>query len=208
MPAKATLYVTGALVVAVLLADSLIRGHSPAGVAEWLAPIGPGVTAAVVGLWVFDVWAWRQPGIDRLVGRPVLHGTWFGEVAPTWKDPETGKRKEPDTSVFLVVRQRFWFISVRLLTRESPSRSIAATLDRDKDGVSRLLYTYDNHPHDAFIHRSPPHRGTAVLTAPRNPGDGLVGSYFTDRKTTGDMRFHQHVPELVETYEAALKLSF
>jgi hypothetical protein len=36
----------------------------------------------------------------------------------------------------------------------------------------------------------------------------LVGGYFTERKTTGDMRFHQHLAKLVETYEAAQSLSF
>jgi hypothetical protein len=206
VPSKSVLYVTAALVLAALLIDSVIRGHSPEGVAEWLAPIGPGVSCAIVGLVIFDRWAWRQPGIQRLTGRPVLRGTWFGEVASTWEDPQTGKRIDPDPSVFLVIRQNFWSISARLLTNESRSRSIHAALRADEDGVCRLLYVYENHPEDDVKHKSQSHFGTAILSAPRNRQDGVVGGYFTGRKTTGDMRFHQHFPEFVESYEAGLKL--
>lgn len=208
MPAKASLYVAGAFVIAALLIDSLTRGHSPETAAEWLAPIGPGVTAAFIALWIFDRWAWRQAGINKIVGRPVLLGTWSGEIASTWVNPETGERIKPDPSVFLVVRQRFWFVSVRLLTKESSSSSVFAALRPDEDGVCQLFYTYENLPQDEFKHRSQSHYGTARLTAPRNPNDGLVGGYFTDRKTTGDMRFHLHLSDLVETYSAAQKLAF
>ena len=71
MPAKASLYVAGAFVIAALLIDSLTRGHSPETAAESAAPIGPGVTAAFIALWIFDRWAWRQAGINKIVGRPV-----------------------------------------------------------------------------------------------------------------------------------------
>lgn len=206
MPARAALYVVAVLVVVGLLLVSVIRGHSPETPAEWLAPIGPAVTVAVAGLWVFDRWGWRQFGIRRLVGRPVVHGTWHGELASDWIDPSTKKKIAPDPDVFLVVRQRFWSVSVRLLTNESKSCSLFAELSTDADGVCQLLYIYDNRPDAEVRDRSEPHFGAVVLTAPRSRSVGLVGQYFTDRKTTGDMRFHDHFSQLAESYAAGRKL--
>lgn len=207
MPARTALYVVSALVVAGLLLDSAIRGHSPQAVSEWLAPIGPAVTVAAAALWIFDRWAWRQPGIRRLSGRPLLHGSWHGELVSDWVNPATGKRVDPDLDVYLVVRQRFWSVSVRLFTNESTSRSLFAELTADDDGVCQLLYIYDNRPESEVRFRSEPHFGAVVLTAPQNRNDGIIGQYFSDRKTRGDMRFHVHFPQLVESYSAGKALT-
>lgn len=206
MPARAGLYVVAALVVVGLVLGSALHGHSPHSASEWLAPIGPAVTAAAAGLWVFDRWAWRQPGIRRLHSRPILHGTWHGELASSYKDPRTGKQIDPDLDVFLVVRQRFWSVSARLLTNESKSSSLFAELAAGQDGVCQLLYIYTNHPEAAFQHRSPVHYGAVVLTAPRNRADGIEGEYFTGRRTKGDLRFRTHYPDLVESHDAGRAL--
>jgi hypothetical protein len=206
LPARAALYVVAALLVAGLVLDSLIRGHPPEAVSEWLAPIGPSVTIGAAGLWIFDRWAWRQPGICRLTSRPVLHGSWHGEIASNWIDPTTKKRIDPDADVFLVIRQRFWSVSVRLLTNESSSSSLSAELTASNDGVCQLLYIYVNHPRAEVGHRSKPHYGAVVLTAPRNRNDGIEGQYFTGRQTTGDMRFQDHSPRLVETHAGGCRL--
>lgn len=203
MPARTALYVVSVLVVVGLLLDSAIRGHSPQTASEWLVPIGPAVTVAAAGLWVFDRWAWRQFGIWRLLGRPVLHGTWHGELVSDWSDPATGRQVDPDPDVFLVVRQRFWSVSARLLTNESKSSSLFAELTADPDGVCQLVYLYANQPQAEVQHRSMPHYGAVVLNAPQNRADGIEGQYFTDRKTKGDMRFQTHLPKVVESHSAA-----
>lgn len=206
MPARAGLYVVAVLVVVGLLLDSLIGGHPPEAASDWLAPIGPSVTIGVAALLIFDRWGWRQPGIRRLTTRPVLHGTWHGEVASRWINPATGKGIDPDPNTFLVVRQRFWSVSVRLLTNESSSCSLFAELTAGADGVCQLLYIYLNQPRAEVQHRSNPHYGGVVLTAPKNREDGIEGQYFTQRETTGDMRFHVHFPQVVESYSAGQKL--
>lgn len=200
MPARTVLYVVAGLVVAALVAYSAARGHAPQSASEWLSPIGPAVTVAGVGLWLFDRWVWRMPGICKLHGRPVLHGTWHGELASDWVDPQTQQRVSPDPDVFLVVRQRFWHISVRLLTKESASESMLANFKAHGDGVHQLVYVYANTPRAEVRHRSELHYGAVVLGAPRDRSAGLEGHYFTDRKTRGDMRFTQHFSKLVETH--------
>jgi hypothetical protein len=206
MPAKNVLHVVAGLVVAALVGYSAIRGHAPQSASEWLSPIGPAVTAAVVFLWLWDRYVWRWPGICRLAGRPVLHGTWHGELASDWVDPATNQRIPPDPDVFLVVRQRFWHVSARLLTKESSSASMGAGFEKDGDGVHMLVYVYVNTPRAEVRTRSQPHYGAVVLGAPRDRKQGLEGQYFTDRKTLGEMHFRDHYKELVETHKAGREL--
>src|SRR4051794_39187360 len=100
--------------MAILAATFLARGHFPQTLSEWIAPVGPAVTVAGLLLLAFNRWIWHFPGIRKLHGRPVLRGTWHGELASQWMDPETSRRVPPDPDVFLVVRQTFWTVSVRL----------------------------------------------------------------------------------------------
>lgn len=140
MPSKVILYVMAGLSVGTLFVLSLIRGHPPHNASQWLAPVGPAVTVAGIGLWIFDRYAWRWRGVRRLVGRPVLHGTWHGELVSDWVNPETQQRIPADPDVFLVVRQRFWQVTARLLTRESESASRLANFTVGPDGVHQLLW--------------------------------------------------------------------
>jgi SMODS-associating 2TM, beta-strand rich effector domain len=206
MPTKTILYAVAGLAVAVLFGISAIRGHAPHNASEWLSPIGPAVAAASIGLWLFDRFLWRWPGIRRLVGRPVLHGTWHGELTSDWVDPETQRRIPADPDVLLVVRQRFWRVSVRLLTKESASSSILANFNADADGVHQLIYVYANTPRSELRDRSELHYGAVVLGAPRDPNEALEGHYFTDRKTRGEMCFRRRFAARVETHAAGREL--
>ena len=163
------------------------------------------MTAAAGLLIFFDRWLWRQPAIRSLHSRPLLRGTWHGEIASDWVD-KSEQQIPPDPDVFLVVRQRFWQISVRLLTTESASASMLADLDAHKDGVCQLVYVYRSTPRAEVRDRSDVHYGAAVLGAPQNPDDGLEGDYFNDRKARGDMIFRTHFKKLVETHAAGTRL--
>jgi hypothetical protein len=206
MPARTVLQVVAGLAVGALVIFTAARGHPPQTAAEWLSPIGPAVAVAGAGLWLFDRYAWRWPGIRKLVGRPVLHGTWHGELASDWVDLQTAQRIPPDPDVFLVVRQRFWQVSVRLLTKESASVSQLANFKTDADGVHHLIYVYANTPRPEVRYRSELHYGAVVLGAPQRRSDGLEGHYFTDRKTRGEMRLRRHYKQLVETHAAGQAL--
>jgi hypothetical protein len=205
VPPKVVLQTVAVLVVLTLVGLTALRG-APNSVSDWMAPITPAVAIAWAGLWLFDRYAWRWPGVRRIVGRPVLNGTWQGELASTWVNPATGERVSPDPNVFLVVRQRFWSVTVRMLTKESASASLRADLTKYEDGVHQLVYLYGNTPRQQFRHRSEVHYGGAVLTAPRDASQGIEGHYFTDRKTCGDMRFHTRFKRHVETHAAGLQL--
>lgn len=205
MPGKVLLYGMAGLTIAVLALLSLVHGHPPHKASDWLAPIGPAVTVAGIALWLFDHYLWRWPGICKLVRRPVLNGTWHGELESDWVNPETGEQVPIDTEVFLVIRQRFWQLSARLLTRESSSASALASLTSGPDGVQQFLWVYTNVPRVAVRDRSEIHRGTVVLSVSRQP-DRLEGEYFTDRRTRGELRLISRYTKLIETHAEGLAL--
>ncbi|MPZ24601.1 MAG: hypothetical protein GEU28_13960 [Dehalococcoidia bacterium] len=208
MPPKSALYVAAGAVVALAFVIALVRGSAPDTVSEWLAPIGPAVALASAGLWLFDRYAWRWRGLRKLTGRPLLHGTWHGTLRTDWVDPQTGQQKSQDDNVFLVIRQRFSDLTVRMLTQESTSGSLEANLIRDPDGVHRVAYLYDNTPRPEVRHRSQIHYGATVLVTPKDTeAEGIEGHYFTDRTTSGEMRFHTRYKQLAETWVAAMNLT-
>jgi hypothetical protein len=95
-----------------------------------------------------------------------------------------------------------------MLTYESTSGSLEANLIRDQDGVHRVVYVYDNTPRAEVRHRSQIHYGATVLVAPRDTDtEGIEGHYFTDRNTSGEMRFHTRYAQLAETWAAAINLT-
>ena len=205
MPPRSVLYTVATIVIGVVLAYGAVRGHLPRTTSEWLSPIGPAVTFAGVILWLFDRWVWRWPGARRLHSRPVLHGTWHGTLASEYIDPETNQQVPADPNVFLVVRQRFWHVAVRLLTKESASLSMVATFRADVDDVQELISVYTNKPKGEVRDRSVIHLGALILGAPRDTRPGFAGEYFTDRMTRGSLTFRRHLGGPVETHAEAMR---
>jgi SMODS-associating 2TM, beta-strand rich effector domain len=201
VPSKNIFYVVAGLVILVLVGYSIGNGHSPRTASEWLTPIGPAVTLAGVMLWLWDRFIWRWPVVRSIAGRPVLHGTWHGELVSDACDEVTGIQVPVDSDVYLVIRQRFWSVSARLLTKDSASLSLTASFKADGDGVQQLLYVYRATPRPAVQLKSKMHLGAVVLDTPRD-GSHLQGRYFTDRKSGGELRFSRRLKPLVETHAA------
>ena len=134
---------------------------------------------------------WRQfPAIERATF-PDLNGTWEGQIVTTWKDPTTGATPPPIPAT-VWIKQSLFSTSVRLRTGESHSHSTRCHLEADHGaGVYRVWYSYDNRPKAEISHRSARHEGVAWLELDIGQGrNRLVGQYFTDRRTTGDMDLH------------------
>jgi hypothetical protein len=187
--AKPLLYIAAAITVGVSLIQSALRGSAPDTVSEALSPIGIAVTITGILWWLFDRWLWRPRVARKMHGRPLLDGTWHGTLASTHLWPD-GSRVEPDDDVYLVVRQRFSTLTISLHTSESSSRSMATVLETGPDGKGLIGHLYDNVPKPDVVERSPKHTGGSILHPPAKDGAPLTGSYFTDRKTTGQLTFH------------------
>jgi hypothetical protein len=131
---------------------------------------------------------WRRfPWIEKHTF-PDLTGVWTGDLISTWVDPET-KQPKPPIPTTITITQGLFTTSVKLRTGESTSYSTRCYPEAfPSEGRFRIWYTYANEPKAKFRFRSAPHNGLAWLELDYD-GDKnkLVGMYYTDRKTTGDI---------------------
>jgi hypothetical protein len=146
----------------------------------------PIISGAAVLLW--DAWLWTIPGIRKLTHRPSIRGLWRAEVSPTLESQiPAGGNRGPIVAYF-VIRQTFWGLSVRSLTQESTSDSQAFFWNlRENTEVSTLTYIFENTPKMSLSSRSPRSLGTCLLDPTSLSPKEMVGSYFTDRYTKGDI---------------------
>jgi hypothetical protein len=160
------------------------------------------VTAYLVLHFAFTRWAWRWPVFRGwLVPFPDLQGTWSGELKTTWRDPVSGQTLGP-IPVTVCIRQTFSSLSVVMFTAESMSYSMAASLsEADDSGLKRLSYTYTNTPRVGVRERSIVHDGAAVLRIVNGPIRRLEGEYWTNRKSTGDLRLTYKSAQLAERFQ-------
>jgi hypothetical protein len=146
-------------------------------------------TAAAIAVVVFDRWLWRWPWVLRLHHRPRLDGLWRASLSPSPESqiPEGGNLGP--INAFIVIEQSFWSISIAQFTVESKSYSRTSTFIKHGQSDQRSLsFLYDNEPRLEHRGRSPRHVGACELTTPRGTPSQLVGYYFTDRLTRGQLK--------------------
>jgi hypothetical protein len=152
-------------------------------------PCGAVVTVLGLLLLAFDKWAWSFRFLHPwFVDRPHLKGTWKGVLESTYIDPTTQQRVAP-TEVFLVIRQTYSAIHLRLLTNESASESMANNIPKGEDGVYSVASVYRNTPQLSHRDRSAIHHGALLMRVEGDPVTSLTGEYWTDRMTRGELRF-------------------
>src|SRR6266849_7262475 len=118
-------------------------------------PCGAVVTVLGFALLIFDKWAWGFRFLHPwFVDRPYLKGTWTGVLVSNYVNPATQQRVPP-IEVYLVVRQTYSAIHLRLITRESTSESLANNIPKGEDGVYCVASVYRNTPQLAHRDRSP-----------------------------------------------------
>ena len=172
----------------------------------WLRPLSTVSGALVLVLGAFDWWLWQLPILHGwFVKRPNLNGTWSGVIRSNWVDPSTGKTTDPIES-YMVIRQTFSSLSLRLLTQESFSELLGAEILRNSDDGFRVSGIYRSEPRQAVRYKSPIHHGAFLIQVVGTPATGFKGHYWTDRNTAGEMEFVDHRSQLVVDFESATRL--
>lgn len=150
---------------------------------------------------LFVTWGWRCRLFKGwLVLIPDLNGTWEGELRSEWIDPVTGQ-KIPPKKVLLVIKQTLFETHCCQMTAESKSFSRAATIQSSPDGHLKVLeFTYSNSPKISVQHRSSPHDGACSMEVIEKPHRKLLGKYWTDRGTKGELDFKFQSKELRQEF--------
>lgn len=134
---------------------------------------GEALGCSTVFILLYERWIWRLIPQSKV---PKLKKKYKGELTSTFDN-----KKRP---VVLKIRQSYSTIHITLISGESKSNSLTATIC-DINGEPSLIYNYMNTPKATYRSNSPIHYGTAVLSLANVKN--LVGQYYTDRNTTGDM---------------------
>lgn len=169
------------------------------------------VVSMVLGgaIYSFNRWIWRWPSLyPWLVSIPNLQGTWKGQIISNWIDPNTGN-KIPPVEAFLTIRQTYFSICLRMITRESYSNMLAGKIYREPgNDTFEIAGIYQNVPRMSTRERSPIHHGGIILHVRGDIGCILDGSYWTDRETRGEIRFAEKAEDLFDDYERAVTASY
>lgn len=171
---------------------------------DFVAPYGIVVTTLGLIVGAFDRWAWRWRLFQGwFVNRPDLRGSWLVEIDSDWIDPATDKQIEPMIG-YMVVRQTFTTLSMRLMTRESSSWLHAHRITKTDDDVFQVMGIFENMP-DVHLRgdRSEIHYGSLWLQVLGDPPNSLKGHYWTDRKTRGSLNLTHRKSILYSTHEEA-----
>lgn len=200
------LHLSTILLIAAALWGSMLVFEGVAVNGTWFRPFSTVVGVLLLLLVAFDLWAWRLRVLHGwFVPRPDLRGTWRVELQSDWKNPETNRVGDPIVA-YLVVRQTFSTLSVRMLTSESASELVAVEINKASDGTYRLAAVYRNEPKLSVRERSPIHYGAIVLDVQGDPVTDLVGYYWTDRNSRGELRTLARHDALVGSFKKAQEL--
>jgi hypothetical protein len=163
--------------------------------------IGPMALMSIV-FYIFIQIGWRIPIIkiitQLLFGtKPYIQGTWQGQLKYEKDGHETEK------TVYLVIRQPDGYsINIWLLTNERTSSSEFVDIILH-EGVQRIFYTYKTEDSPKNKEKNPLHSGFCQLDIGNN---SLNGTYYTSRKTTGELFFDKRRKKITTHYEVAKKM--
>lgn len=148
---------------------------------------------------VFAKWGWKFKFFRGwLVPFPDLNGNWIGYIYSDWKNPTTGE-KPPPIPVMLTINQSFFQLSCVMRTSEMESFSYSEGFNIDPDRqIKNIAYSYGSKPRLSLSDRSTPHDGTVVFKIIETPERKLVGRYWTERLTKGEIVLKYHSKELLE----------
>lgn len=162
---------------------------------QFFKPFSGVVAGLGATLFFFDriAWKWRV-WRKWLVRRPFLGGTWQATLRPKDGRPVEG---------FMVVRQTLTTLTLRLLTAESASVTVASDIVHESDGAVALAALYRAEPRLEVRERSEIHNGAFYATLSSTTPRELVGHYWTDRNSSGELRLYDRRDGVVSTFREA-----
>ena len=134
------------LSIALWVVGALLAGTDLTLASNLLRPIGPVLFIVGIVLTVFDLWLWHcRPLYPWFVDRPDLRGTWRATFVSSYV-PQGERESLGRVDAMFVIRQTFSSLHIRMLTAESSSNTVGATVAREPDGSHLILGVYENRP--------------------------------------------------------------
>jgi hypothetical protein len=196
-------YIKAIIYAAVLAWTVVLYLNHEAIHSSWFKPLSTVTTVVLYAVMAFDLWLWKIPFLHGwFVKRPVLDGTWKVEIRSNWINPAT-QTGIPPVEGYMVVRQTFSTVSIRLLTAESSSELVGAEIVCSSDGLYCISGVYRNEPRLELRDRSPIHYGGVWLKVIDEPSKKMIGHYWTDRESKGEMELSYQQNKKFQTFQSA-----
>ncbi|CAJ1266652.1 hypothetical protein H5J46_003591 [Escherichia coli] len=196
---KNSLYLIVGISAIAWLSLAYFNGLTLSKIKDFLGLVPKVVSIDLLVVALFAKWGWKLK-IFRgwLVPFPNLNGSWIGFIHSDWKNPKTGA-KPPPIPVMLTIKQSFFHLScvMRTSEMESSSYSEGFLIDSERQ-IKNIAYSYTSKPRLSLNDRSIPHDGTVVFNIIEKPKQKLVGRYWTERLTKGEIILQYHSKELLE----------
>ncbi len=205
MPSQNWIKAVIALFAGIIFLISTLTGQSiDQNGLRWISSAASAVILLVL---IYEKWVWRWPVIRKLAewaGRPVVHGTWKGELSF-----ERDANDQPGAiPLYLSINQTFSAVTVRAFVATSEAYSTTATIERPMPTRRQLVYAFHSEaPHDGRDNNRP-HDGTAVLAIVGIPVEEITGSYYNDRARRGSIKLTEHCRKLVESFSQAERQTY
>jgi hypothetical protein len=196
-------YIKAIVYVAVLAWTIVLYINHQAIHSSWLQPLSTVITVVLYAVMAFDLWLWKLPLLHGwFVKRPVVDGVWRVSIRSSWTDPATGTGIPP-VEGYMVVRQTFSTLNMRLLTAESSSELVGTEIVCSADGFYCVSGVYRNEPRFQVRDRSAIHYGAVWLKIVDEPRKGVFGHYWTDRQSAGEIELSDQRNKRFQTFQSA-----
>jgi len=196
-------YIKAILYLAVTAWAIVLYATGQAITSAWLRPLSTVTSVVLMAVMAFDLWLWKLPFLQGwFVKRPVIDGTWKVEIRSSWVNPETKTAITPIEG-YMIIRETFSTLSLRLLTMESGSELVGTEIVCSSDGLYCISGVYRNEPRYQVRDRSPIHYGAVWLKVINEPTKALRGHYWTDRNTAGEMELTGRQKKSFQDFDSA-----
>lgn len=173
---------------------------------SWLRPLGAVIGVLMLSIGAFDRYLWRiRPFRGWMSNRPVLSGTWAAEFVSSYEG-DSSVEGDALPEAYMSIHQTYSNVQLRLMTDESYSVVLFASLEALPDGSFQLAATYRNEPNIAVRDRSPIHNGSLLLNVPDPEPTQIDGYYWTDRLSRGEIKLINHHSTRVNDFNRAQAL--
>lgn len=200
---QAYFYVAAAIATLIVFARLTLMGHEIS-----LVTIFQSATASLaIATLLFGLLAsrpWTSKTLARWLGRPSIHGIWWGTLDTDWRD-EDGETPPPIPIAF-VIRQTYLFASIQSFTERQPAKSKFEFLGVDeKTTDTHLAYVYELHR--TAYGENKLTTGYGYLTL-QDHEKVLAGDYWTNSPTRGTLRLKFITQECdgVNSYESVTRI--
>ncbi|WP_310564211.1 hypothetical protein [Hydrogenophaga sp.] len=177
------------------------------GASEWAA-VWQGVTTALsisaLAFGFFSRMTWTSPKLAKWLGRPIVHGLWFGNLDSNYDDKKGAP--PPQIEIAFVIRQTYLTLSIESFTKNQDGESkVEALLQNSKTEATRIGYIYELSK--LYQGKSSKTSGAGELKL-HEAGKRLKGHYWTNSPTQGliELDFVTRDIDGVDNFEVAAKI--